>query len=417
MGYTTIEKILSKASKQNKVNIGDRVWAELSLTTMRDFGGPNAILEYIKHFDDQPINSPSKTAITFDLQVPAKLEKNANNQKICRDFAKQQKIEKLYDVHEGIGNHVLFEKGLVHPGDVIIGTDSHMNLLGAFGAFATGGGHTDITAALKSGKLWYRVPPTLQFILTGKPKNFVTSKDVILSIIKEMTTSGALYKSIEFTGDYIDKLELHDSITLASMVTEMSGKIGFIPQNQKIKEFFKSRNIKFSTKFEPDSDAEYEEKFTFNINDIEPSIACPHSPDNVKNVSDVEGEYLDQIFIGSCTNGRYEDMEAAAKVLKGKKVHKNIRLIVVPATKEVTEQCIENGLFEIFVKSGAVVCNPGCSLCTTGHHGVLADGEICLSTSNRNFPNKVGKGSSVYLSSPITAAYSAIAGKIRNPSD
>ncbi|MHA2407032.1 MAG: 3-isopropylmalate dehydratase large subunit [Candidatus Ranarchaeia archaeon] len=415
MSKTVVEIILARASGQTKVNVDDRVWADIDLTTMRDFGGPNAILEYQKHFNHDPIAKPQKTVITFDLQVPAKTEKIANNQKICRDFAKRHSILRLFDVNEGIGNHVVFEEGYVQPGEIIIGTDSHMNLLGAFGAFSTGVGHTDIAVALKSGQLWYKVPPTLNFLLNGKPSSNVTSKDVILSIIGEVKGDGALYKAIEFGGSYVEDLQVHDAITIASMVTEMSGKIGFIPQNQFIESFLKARVPSLAKFPSPSKDASYENTRTFDLETLVPSIACPHSPDNVKAVDDVAGTPLDQVFLGSCTNGRFEDLKSAAQILKGNHIHTNTRMIVVPATREVAQRCVVEGIHDIFMKAGAVVCNPSCSLCTTNHHGVLAKGEVCLSTSNRNFPNKLGTGSEVYLASPLTAAYSALAGEIQGP--
>jgi homoaconitate hydratase family protein len=413
MSQTVIEVILARASGQQKINVGDRVWVDLDLITMRDFGGPNAILEYQKHFNHDPIAKPQKTVITFDLQVPAKTEKIANNQKICRDFAKRHSILRLFDVNQGIGNHVVFEDGLVQPGEIIIGTDSHMNLLGAFGAFSTGVGHTDIAVALKSGQLWYRVPPTRKFLLNGTPKPNVTSKDVILSIIGEVKGDGALYKAIEFGGSYGETLQVHDAITIASMVTEMSGKIGFIPSNPEIESFLKKRVPSLKKYPSPGHEATYEDTLTFDVKAMTPSIACPHSPDNVKAVADVAGTPLDQVFLGSCTNGRFEDLKSAAQILKGNQVHPDTRMIVVPATREVAQRCVVEGIHDIFIQAGAVVCNPSCSLCTTNHHGILARGEVCLSTSNRNFPNKLGTGSEVYLASPITAAYSALAGEIQ----
>ena len=288
-----------------------------------------------------------------------------------------------------------------------------MNLLGAFGAFSTGVGHTDIAVALKSGQLWYKVPPTLKFILNGNLKQNVTSKDVILSIIGEVKGDGALYKAIEFTGSYVDNLQVHDAITIASMVTEMSGKIGFIPQNPNIEGFLKERVSSLTKYPSPSDDATYENTIAFDLEAMVPSISCPNSPDNVKAVDDVAGTPLDQVFLGSCTNGRYEDLKSAAQILKGKQIHSDTRMIVVPATRQVAQRCVVEGIHDIFMKAGAVVCNPSCSLCTTHHHGILAKGEVCLSTSNRNFPNKLGTGSEVYLASPITAACSALAGEIQ----
>lgn len=408
MGKTIIEKILARASGKD-VKVGDRVWASLDLVAMRDFGGPNVILEYEENFGDVPLFDPDKAAITFDLHVPPRNEKVAQNQQICREFAKKKKC-KLFDVEQGVGQHVLFEHGLVKPWDVVIGTDSHMNLLGVFGAFATGVGTTDIVAGLRYGRLWYRVPETIKVIIKGKLKYPVSAKDVILYILKELKTDGALYKAVEFTGEAVERMSLAERITLTSMVTELSGKIGFVEPDAKIIEFVRARAGSNIEPIKADTAAEYEQVLEFDISGLEPQIACPHSPDNIKSVKEVAGTPVDQVFIGSCTNGRYGDLKVAADILKGNRV--KVRLIIVPATFEVAKQCIEDGLYGIFLSAGAVVTNPGCALCTTGHPGILAPGEVMVSTSNRNFIGKLGKGGEVYLASPAVAALSALTGKI-----
>jgi len=417
MGKTIIEKILSKASKKDVSApadrmAGDRVWADLDLVAMRDFGGPNAILEYKNSFDERPVFDGNKVAITFDLHIPARNEKVAQNQKICRDFSAKMKT-RLFDVNTGIGQHILFENGLVRPWDVIIGTDSHMNLLGAFGSFASGVGTTDITAALAYGKLWFKVPETIKIVIDGNLNESVYPKDIILHILKNIRTDGAIYKAVEFTGEAVEKMSLAGRITLTSMVTELSGKVGFIEPDDKILRFVHERTNTDIKGINADSDASYEKVFQYDISDLKPQIACPHSPDNVKDVKEVEGRPIDQIFIGSCTNGRYEDLKIAAEILRGKK--SKVRLIIVPATMEVAKEALKNGLYDIFLDAGGVITNPGCALCTTGHPGILAPGEVMVSTSNRNFIGKLGKGAEVYLASPATAAASAIEGKITNP--
>ncbi|MDI6840127.1 MAG: aconitase/3-isopropylmalate dehydratase large subunit family protein [bacterium] len=411
MGSTIIEKILTRASGKT-VKVDDRVWASLDLVTMRDFGGPNVILDYENAFGEEPLFDPNRVAITFDLHVPPRDEKVAQNHKLCRDFAAKKGC-KLFDVNQGIGQHVLFEHGLVKPWDVIIGSDSHMNLLGVFGAFATGVGTTDIVAGLKYGKLWYRVPPTIKVVVSGKLKEFVGAKDIILYILKNLKTDGAIYRAIEFTGDIIEQMGLAGRITITSMVTELSGKVGFIEPSQEILDFIKEMSNMNINPIHADLDADYEKIFEFDISNLEPQIACPHSPDEVRPVKEVEGTPIDQVFIGSCTNGRYEDLLEAAHILKGKKA--KVRLIIVPATMGVAIEALNNGLYEIFLKVGAMLPNPGCSLCTTGHPGILAPGEVMVSTSNRNFIGKLGKGSEVYLCSPAVAAASAIIGKITDP--
>ncbi|RLF46434.1 MAG: homoaconitate hydratase family protein [Thermoplasmata archaeon] len=414
MPSTIIEKILARASGKKTVSPGDKVWANVDLVAMRDFGGPNVILKYKEEFGDAPVFDPNKVAITFDLHIPPRQIKEANNQKICREFVEEKGIH-LFDINNGVGQHTLLEHGMVKPYDVIIGTDSHMNLLGVAEAFSTGVGITDIVAAMRYGKLWYRVPETVKINISGKLKEFVTPKDIILHLVGELGTDGLSYKAVEFEGETIENMGIDGRITLLSMVTEMDGKIGFIKPNREVISFLEENTGKNIEVIESDKDAEYLDTFEFSISDLEPQIACPHSPDNVKSVREVEGTPIDQVFIGSCTNGRIRDLEIAARILKGKKVHKGCRLIVTPATTEVAKEALKKGLIQTFLDAGAVITNPSCALCTIGHPGVLASGDVTLSTSNRNYPGKIGKGGEIYLVSPATAAASAIYGKITNP--
>lgn len=416
MPSTIVEKILAHASGKKTVSPGDKVWANIDLVAMRDFGGPNVVLKYEQEFGDAPVFDPDKIAITFDLHIPPRQIKEANNQKICREFAKEKKVH-LFDINNGIGQHTLLEHGLVKPYDVIIGTDSHMNLLGVAEAFSTGVGITDIVAAMRYGKLWYRVPETIKINVSGELKEFVTPKDVILHIIKHLGTDGLSYKAVEFEGDTIENLGVDGRITLLSMVTEMDGKIGFIKPNKKVIDFLSKRTSEEIKPVGSDEDAEYLDVFEFDVSNLEPQVACPHSPDNVKNVREVEDTVVNQVFIGSCTNGRLEDLRVAARILKGKRVHKDCRLIVTPATAEVAQKALEEGITQVLLKAGAVVTNPSCALCTIGHPGVLASGDVTLSTSNRNYPGKIGKGGEIYLVSPATAAASALFGEITDPRD
>ncbi len=412
---TIIEKILSRASDKD-VSANDRVWAEVDLTVIRDFGGPNAVLEFDKFTNKGKVKDPDKIALTFDYQAPAKDMKVAQNQVLCREFAKRQKIKNLFDVNWGIGQHVLLERGMIKPGSVVVGTDSHMNLLGSVGSFASGVGNTDIVAAWHSGKLWFRVPETIKVIFKGKYKEPVSAKDLTLKFIKEIGTDKPNYRSLELAGEPIDDLSLAGRLTLASMLTEINAKIGFIEPNGEPLEFLRQRCGDGLEIVTSDENAIFTEEVEINVDKLTPQIACPHTPDNVKPVEEVEGTPFNEGFIGSCTNGRLEDFKAAAKILKkAGKIHPEVRLIIVPATREVAMAMLEAGLYQVFMGVGAMVANPGCSLCTAGHHGVLGKGDVLLSTSNRNFLGKLGKGGEVYLCSPATVAASAVEGKITDP--
>jgi 3-isopropylmalate/(R)-2-methylmalate dehydratase large subunit len=412
---TIIEKIFSRAAGK-EVKPGEYVWTKLNLVAMRDFGGPNVIGEYRRAFGKHQVFDREKVAITFDLHVPARNEKVAVNQKQLRDFATEQGVH-LFDVNTGVGQHILLENGLVKPWDVIVGTDSHMNLLGAVGAAGFGMGTTDVAGAMYKGRLWFRVPDTIKIVVKGKLKKFVSAKDIILYIIKNLKTDGALNYALEFFGTTIDALNLAQRITMASMVTEMSGDIGFIEPSEEIIKFIRSRTNDGVETVAADSETVYAKVYEFSVDNLIPQVACPHSPDNVKDVKVVAGIKIDQVFIGSCTNGRFEDLKVATEILKNRRVKNGLRLIIVPATMEVARQALKAGLYEIFLDSGAVVTNPGCSLCTTGHPGILAPGEVMVSTSNRNFIGKLGKGAEVYLVSPATAAASALMGEITDPQD
>jgi len=278
-------------------------------------------------------------------------------------------------------------------------------------------GTTDIAAALFKGKLWFKVPETIKIVINGILSLPITAKDVILYILKCLKTDGALNRAIEFCGETIQMMDLSERITISSMVTEMSGDIGFIEPDETVYQFLRAHNLTNIKPINSDNNADYEKIYEFNISNLRPQIACPHSPDNVKNVSEVAGKKIDQVFIGSCTNGRFEDLKIAARILAGKRIKNGVRLIIVPATMEVAQQAERAGFYRIFLESGAVITNPGCALCTTGHPGILAPGEVMISTSNRNFIGKLGKGAEVYLASPATAAASAVMGVITNPAD
>ncbi|RKX69825.1 homoaconitate hydratase family protein [candidate division WOR-3 bacterium] len=388
---TIAEEIISK-NIGREVGSKERVFVNLSLVTMRDFGGPNVILGYEREFGDTRPFDPDRIAVTFDLHTPPRNEKVAQNQKLLRDFAAKWGIRVI---ENGVGQHRLFEEGLVHPSDIIIGTDSHMNLLSAFGCYALGVGTTDIIGALYSGRCWIKVPPTVRIKISGTPGKGTTAKDLILYLLRKLGTDGLLGYAAEFYG-LPQSFKSHERITFLSMITELSGDIGFIPER------------------EP-KDCVYERELDIDVDGLPPLIACPHSPANVRTVQEVAGERIDQVFIGSCTNGRFEDFQIAANILKGRKV--KCRLICVPATRNVLIEMLKSGVYLDLIEAGAVISNPGCSLCTAGHPGILAPGEVMVSTSNRNFIDKLGKGGKVYLASPATAAASALMGVITEPSE
>ena len=411
---TIIQKIIARASGAEEVAVGDKVWCAIDLAAMRDFGGPNVVLDYREKFGERPVADPGRVAITFDLHLPARDVQVANNQKLLRDFAKQTGVH-LFDVETGVGQHTLLENGMVRPYDVIVGTDSHMNLLGAVGSFATGVGTTDLVAAMATGKLWFRVPETHRFSVDGTFGRRVGAKDLILHVLKDVGTDGLLYKAVEFDGPAIDAMDVAARITTMSMVTEMSGKIGLIGSNDRTREWLAARTGGPVEEWRADPGASSGAELQYVVDDLPPLVAAPHSPDNVVPAEDLRGTHIDQVFVGSCTNGRVEDLRAAAEVLEGEQVASGMRLIVTPTTQNVAKEAVREGLYNTFIEAGAIVTNPSCALCTIGHPGVLAEGDVTMSTSNRNFPGKIGKGGEIYLCSPATAAASALYGEITDP--
>ncbi|MDO9508971.1 MAG: aconitase/3-isopropylmalate dehydratase large subunit family protein [Thermovirgaceae bacterium] len=423
MGKTMIEKIMRRSSGK-EIKVGERIWCNIDLSTARDFGGANCVLQFEEVTDKKgKVWNPDKVAFTFDLQAPSHSEKVSVNQKIIREFAKQQGIKKVFDVNWGIGQHVLLENGLVKPGDVILGTDSHMNLLGAVGAFATGVGNTDIVASWFEGTNWFRVPETMKVTVNGSFKKGVCMRDLLTHIVGTLGADGMFFMSVEFYGDTIERSSLSDRITLCSMVTEMSGKVGLIMPNGKVLDWLVERAGKEVLDrvktLSADPDAVYCQELVFNVDDLEPMTSCPDAPDNVKKVREVAGAHVDQVHIGSCSNGRFEDISAAFEVLKAAnfKIAPGMRAIVTPATREVMKQCAEAGYIQKFLEAGIIFTNPTCALCTAEHFGTLPSGDVGMSTTNRNFIGKVGKGSHTYLASPMTAMATAVRGKVTDPRD
>jgi 3-isopropylmalate/(R)-2-methylmalate dehydratase large subunit len=411
------EKILAKASRKKDVHPGEIIDANVDMIMVHDLTGPLAV-EAFKKIGVPKIWNNKKVVVILDHQVPAESVKAAELHKTMRQFAKDQNLT-FYDVGRGgICHQVMPEKGHVVPGSVIVGADSHTCTYGAFGSFATGIGSTEAAAVFATGKIWFKVPPTIKMNIKGNFQKYVTSKDLILAIIGKMGVDGAIYKSTEFTGPTIKKMSIAGRMTLCNMAVEMGAKNGIIEPDETTRKFLEGR-VKSMPDFEAlksDKDAVYERTVEFDVSKMEPQVACPSSVDNVKPVSEVGNVPIEQAFIGSCTNGRIEDLRLAAEVLKGKRVKEGVRAIVIPASQEVYRQALNEGLMEIFTDAGAIVCGSACGPCLGGHIGLLAAGESCISTSNRNFIGRMGSTqASVYLASPATVAASAVTGKLTNP--
>ena len=415
MAKTIIEKIIAQHTKE-QVSPGKIVWMDLDIRSARDFGGPNVVKNYQREYGNTSVDDPKKTFFTFDLCVPACSLKYADNQQICRDFAKKHNF-KVFDVDRGIGSHVLIEEGLAGSGKTIVGTDSHMNILGAVGAFGQGMGDVDITFAFRTGKTWFEIPATIKVILKGKLGSSITAKDLTLYIIKILGTKKAALKAVEFYGEPVRRLSLSGRITLCSMVTEMAGIIGFIPESKSdFSDEMKKLNGTDFKHVEADEGASYDEIIEIEVSGVGPQIAAPFLPTNVFDIKDLKHITINSGFIGSCTNGRIEDYREAARILKGRKVKNGIMLRTAPATRRVYKDLLEEGILHTLFESGVIIGNPGCGGCAEGHMGLTGSGEIQISTGNRNFEGKQGKGKT-YLAGPAVVAASCILGHIAEPED
>ncbi|MGZ7044044.1 MAG: homoaconitase large subunit [Methanobacterium sp.] len=408
------EKILAKASGKKEVRPGEIIEANVDLAMSHDGTSPPTIKNFYKIADK--VWDPEKIVIVFDHNIPANNIGSAEFQKVTRKFAREQGIKNIYSHGEGICHQVLPEKGYIKPGSVIVGADSHTCTYGAFGAFATGMGATDIAMVYATGKTWFMVPEGLKINVNGNLDKYVTSKDVILNIAGEIGSAGATYRTLEFHGGAIDSMDVSGRMTICNMAIELGAKNGIMEPNKNTLEYLKNRGVNDFNIIKSDEDANYEQEYYFDVNGMEPQISCPHDVDNVVGISKIEGKQVDQAFIGSCTNGRLEDLRIGAEVLKGNKVHEDVRLIVVPASAEIFSDAMKEGIIDIFIDAGGIVCNPGCGPCLGAHMGVLGTDEICISTTNRNFVGRMGDPESfLYLANPAVAAYSAIKGEIANP--
>ncbi|MCK4765595.1 MAG: homoaconitate hydratase family protein [Candidatus Aminicenantes bacterium] len=447
MKHTVIEKIFREHAEE-EVKPGSIVWINLDVVSARDFGGPNVVKNYRKAYGSSQVFDAGKVFFTFDLTVPPKTIQYANNQQVCRDFAGEQGI-KVYDVDQGIGTHTFIEQGFALPGTIVVGTDSHMNILGAVNCFGQGMGDVDITFGFRFGRTWFQVPETVKVVLKGKPQAAFSAKDLTLYILGVLKTGKLLGKAVEFYGPAVENLDLAGRITLLSMITEMGGIVGFIPfrgaappahegpenstsnrrgkqarfsnkppgsNNKDTAEELKQINGLSSLPAEvrADEGGHYAETIEIDVSGIGPMVSEPPYPHNVKKITEIEKVKVDFGFIGSCTNGRIEDLEAARRILKGKQLAPGVRLAVVPATRAVYYEAMERGILFDLLKAGAIISNPGCGGCAQGHIGMTGKGEVMVSTGNRNFPGKQGDGQN-YLTSPEVVAYSVLKGYLSAP--
>ncbi len=418
MGMTMTQKILAAHAGIESVKVGDLIEADLDLVLGNDVTTPVAINELCK-FKKKNVFDNTKIALVMDHFTPNKDIKSAEHVKQVREFSKSNGIINFFDVGQmGIEHALLPEKGLVTAGDAVIGADSHTCTYGALGAFSTGVGSTDMAAGMITGKAWFKVPSAIKVVLTGEKSEWVSGKDLILHLIGKIGVDGALYKSLEFTGDGVSSLTMDDRFTISNMAIEAGAKNGIFPFDDKTAEYIKEHSTKPYHIYEADEDAEYDDVIEIKLSELRPTVAFPHLPENTKTVDECKDISIDQVVIGSCTNGRISDMRIAADILNGKKVAKYLRCIVIPATEEVYLQMIREGLAEIFIEAGAIVSTPTCGPCLGGHMGILASGERAVSTTNRNFVGRMGAiDSEIYLASPAVAAASAITGKISSPEE
>lgn len=410
------EKILAEASGKSEVSPGEIVEAKVDMAMINEITGPLAIEAFSK-IGVGTVWDNERIVMILDHQVPADSVKSAELHQIMREFAKEQRIRNFYDVGSGgVCHQVMPEKGHIRPGELVVGADSHTCTYGAFGAFGTGIGSTEMAAVFATGKIWLKVPESIRIDTVGTFQKFVTPKDLILYVIGQIGADGANYKAVEFAGPAVDRMSVSGRMTLCNMAVEMGAKTGIVNPDETTLSYVRSRTDKPFKLFKSDPDAEYERTLKVDVNYLEPQVARPHQVDNVVPVSKVEGAPIDQAFLGSCTNGRIEDLRLAAEFLKGRNIKDGVRMLVTPASQEVYLTAIQEGLLEALVKAGAYVCSPTCGACFGGHMGLLASGETCISSSNRNFVGRMGSpDAKIYLASPVTVAASAIMGEITDP--
>jgi len=418
MGMTITEKIIAAHAGRDYVEPGELVTVKVDLAIANDITAPLAIKQLEKYGIDK-VHDPNKIALVMDHFFPPKDIMSAQQIKISRDFAKKMGIKNYFEGQDsGVMHTLLPEKGFVVPGDLVIGADSHTCTYGGIGAFSTGVGSTDIAYIWATGETWLRVPESMKFVFYNKPQKWVGGKDFVLTVIGKIGVDGALYKAMEYQGEAIRALDIDNRLTIANMAIEAGGKTGIIEPDEKTVEWVRKRTNREFKLYKSDPDAKYCCEYEFDASKIEPVVACPSLPSNVKPVSEVAGTHIDQVFIGSCTNGRLSDLKIAAAILKGKKVHPEVRCIVIPASDQIYKQALHEGILEILADAGCLISTSTCGPCLGGHMGILAEGEACISTSNRNFVGRMGHPKSqVYLSSPAVAAASAVLGRIAHPDE
>ncbi|MBW1695477.1 MAG: 3-isopropylmalate dehydratase large subunit [Deltaproteobacteria bacterium] len=410
MGQTFVEKIFSKKLGR-KVKTGDIV--EVTPDVAMSHDNTAAIIGKFKELGEEKVHNPDRHVIILDHATPPPNETYAANQKIIREFVAAHGIKNFFDVNTGICHQVLPEQGFALPGKIIVGSDSHTTTYGAFGAFSTGIGRSEMAVIFATGKIWFRIPESMKITVNGTLQQGITAKDMMLHIIGDLSADGALYRSVEFYGEVISGLSIGSRMTVANMVVEMGAKNGFLQPDRKLFIWLNNRARGDYEVIMADKDACYEKTVSYDVSDLEPQIACPHSVDNIKRVSEITGTKINQAFLGSCANGRLEDLKVAASLIKGKRVHPAVRFLVFPASMNIYRETMTKGYLDVLSNAGAIIMNPGCGPCLGAHSGVLAAGEVCISSSNRNFKGRMGsQDAAVYLGSPASVTASAIAGEI-----
>jgi 3-isopropylmalate/(R)-2-methylmalate dehydratase large subunit len=411
---TIAQKILAIKAKKKMTQVAEILEVEPDLVMSHDNAG--LVIRQFNQIGVDQVWNPNKIVIPLDHRVPAESEKTAEAHKSIREFVKRQNIRNFYDIKEGVCHEVVVDKGHILPGELGLGTDSHTTSYGCVSALSTGIGATEMAAVWATGKIWLKVPESLKITITGRLPAGVYAKDVILHIIGELTAEGASYKSVEFYGETVDFMSVSERFTLCNLSMEMGAKFALVPFDRTTRKFLNAIKRKKYTPIWADENASYENEYEFDVTRVSPQIACPHSVDNVKPIEQVKGKRIDQVVLGSCTNGRLDDLEIAARILKGKKIHPEVRMLVLPCSKDIFLEAMRKGIIKIFLKANCVVLNPGCGPCLGAHQGILAQGERCIATTNRNFRGRMGSTESeVYLSSPATAAASALKGEIVDP--